>query len=57
MKNLMSLGAGVMSIALTGVAHAQMRIPYSNAPTLDTAKKCAAAAEAESLGASCFVVA
>ncbi len=50
MKNLvMIVGLGVMSLALTGVAHAQaMRVPYSNALTLDMAKKCVAAAEAES---------
>ena len=49
MKNLvMIVGLGVMSLALTGVAHAQaMRVPYSNALTADMAKKCIAAAEAE----------
>ena len=52
MKNRMMIGLGVISIAsiaLTGVAHAQaMRVPYSNALTLDMAKKCVALAEAES---------
>ncbi len=48
-KLVMIVALGVMSLALTGVAHAQaMRVPYSNALTLDMAKKCVAAAEAES---------
>jgi len=49
MKNLVTIVAlGVMSLALTSVAHAQaMRVPYSKALTVDMAKKCIAAAEAE----------
>jgi glc operon protein GlcG len=49
MKRLLVVGLGVLSIGLTGVAHAQqMRVPYNHVLTLDMAKKCVAAAEAES---------
>ena len=49
MKTLKMIGVVVVSVALTGTAHAQaMRVPYSSALTLEMAKKCVAAAEAES---------
>ncbi|OLC15212.1 MAG: hypothetical protein AUH29_08565 [Candidatus Rokubacteria bacterium 13_1_40CM_69_27] len=49
MKHRLIIGLGIVSVALTGVAHAQqMRVPYGHTLTLDMAKKCVAAAEAES---------
>jgi uncharacterized protein GlcG (DUF336 family) len=51
MKRVMSammVALAVIPIGLAGISHAQMRVPYSNALTLDIAKKCLAAAEAES---------
>ena len=49
LKTFVMLGAGVVSLALASAAHAQaMRAPYGNAVTLEMAKKCVAAAEAES---------
>jgi uncharacterized protein GlcG (DUF336 family) len=48
MKTLvMIVGLSVVSLAFTGPADAQ-RVPYSNALTLDMAKKCLVAGEAES---------
>jgi glc operon protein GlcG len=48
MKTLGLIAVGVTLFGFAEVAHAQMRVPYSNALTLDMAKKCVAAAEAES---------
>lgn len=51
MKRVMSammVALAVIPIGLADISHAQMRVPYSNALTLDIAKKCLTAAEAES---------
>jgi glc operon protein GlcG len=48
MKRLMPLAVALVGLALAGAADAQMRVPYSNALTLEIAKKCLTAAEAES---------
>jgi len=47
MKALTIAAAGILTLTFAGAAHAQ-RIPYSSALTLEIAKKCVAAAEAES---------
>jgi uncharacterized protein GlcG (DUF336 family) len=49
MKTFAMIGVVVMSVALAGVGDAQvMRVPYSNALTLDVATKCMGQALAES---------
>jgi glc operon protein GlcG len=42
------IGLTVVALALASTAHAQLRVPYSTALTLEIAKKCLAGAEAES---------
>lgn len=45
MKTLAMIGVVVVSVACTGIVHAQqMRVPHSHVLTLDMAKKCVAAA-------------
>ncbi len=46
-KLIVALASGLVVVVLASTAYAQ-RVPYSNALTLDIAKKCLAAAEAES---------
>ena len=49
MKNLAIAALGLVSLTLTSLADAQqMRVPYGSALTLDMARKCVAAAVAES---------
>jgi uncharacterized protein GlcG (DUF336 family) len=48
MNSRIPLAVGLAVLALAGAADAQMRVPYSNALTLEIATKCVAAAEAES---------
>jgi glc operon protein GlcG len=47
MKTLVVAGLAVVGLAFALSAHAQMRVPYNNTLTLEMAKKCVAAAEAE----------